>query len=194
MARRLSSICSFGLLRLWIWATLTGFSTKNVFPHVFIQVHENQRFPRQLVQRHACAPKPPSPDPIDKLLEALVMQDNEQMRRVLADAVRTVLQAEAEKKVTVAEAEKKVAEATADKKVAEAAADRKVAEADKKVAEADKKVAEAEFQKKITQKDLKTSEDNLLAVKGELTARDMMERFANKEYGTSPTAQVMQSI
>ena len=67
----------------------------------------------------------------------------------------------------------------------------------------------------MVQKDLQAAEDNLLAVKGELTARDMMERFANKvrkearrpadepttttlrhlqEYRMSPTAQVMQSI
>ena len=64
-----------------------------MFPHVFIQVHENQRFPRQLVQRHASAPETRSPDDIDKLLEGLVTQDDEQVRRLLAIAVRKVLQA-----------------------------------------------------------------------------------------------------
>ena len=97
MARRLSSICSFGLLPLWIWATLTGFSTKNVFPHVFIQVHENQRFPRQLVQRHASAPETPSPNDIDKLPEGLVTQDDKEVRGLLAKAMRMVLQATAKR-------------------------------------------------------------------------------------------------
>ena len=70
-------------------------------------------------------------------------------------------------------------------------------------------------EKTIAQRELKVSEDNLLAVKGEVTARDMMERFASKvrteasrpadepttatlrslqECRMSPTAQVMQSI
>ena len=61
--------------------------------NVFIQVHENRCFPRHLVQRRASAPETPSPDDIDNLLEGLVTQDNEEVRRLLANAVRTVLQA-----------------------------------------------------------------------------------------------------
>ncbi|CAE7040071.1 uxuA [Symbiodinium sp. CCMP2592] len=199
MARRLSSICSFALLRLWILATLTGFSTKNVLPHVFIQVHKNQRFPRHLVQRHASAPGPPSPDAITGLLGSMVTQKDGQMREQLAKAVSAVLKAHP--KTTTPEAQKQVAEAEARKQVAEA--------------EAQKQVAEAQRQKKMVENERDIAEDNLLAVKGELTARHMLERFAAKvrgeenrsadepttatlrtlqQYRISKTAQTMQSI
>ena len=158
MARRLSSICSFALLRLWILATLTGFSTKNVLPHVFIQVHKNQRFTRHLVQRHASAPGPPSPDAITGLLGNMVTQKDEQVREQLANAVSAVLKAQRPKdhcisrspkppllrafrprlqwsfkgispKTTTPEAQKQVAEA-------EAEAQKQVAEAQRQVVEA----------------------------------------------------------
>ena len=138
-----------------------------MLPHVFIQVHKNQRFPRHLVQRHASAPGPPSPDAITGLLGNMVTQKDEQMRKQLANAVSAVLKAQRPKdhcisrspkppllrtfrprlqwsfkgispKTTTPEAQKQVAEA-------EAEAQKQVAEAE---AEAQKQVAEAEAEAK----------------------------------------------